>query len=90
MSRPRIQEFLNDWLQVYLSVGTINQAITEGGQTVEPIEEQLIAEVKLSELLYADETGWMECHRFHGKENGRLKWLWVFLSVKICVICGSN
>jgi len=72
MSRPRIQEFLNDWLQVYLSVGTINQAITEGGRAVEPIEEQLIAEVKQSELLYADETGW--------KENGRLKWLWVVVT----------
>lgn len=72
MSRPRIQEFLNDWLGVYLSVGTINQAITEGGRAVEPIEEQLISEVKQSELLYADETGW--------KENGRLVWLWVLVT----------
>ncbi|MEA3397232.1 MAG: IS66 family transposase [Chloroflexota bacterium] len=72
LSRPRIQEFLNDWLQVYLSVGTINQAITAGGRAVEPIEEQLLAEVKQSELLYADETGW--------KENGRLKWLWVVVT----------
>lgn len=72
LSRPRIQELLNDWLQVYLSVGTINQAITEGGRAVEPIEEQLIAEVQQSELLYADETGW--------KENGHLKWLWVLVT----------
>ncbi|MBL7164548.1 MAG: IS66 family transposase [Anaerolineales bacterium] len=72
MSRPRIQEFLNDWLGVNLSVGTINQAITEGGRAVEPIEEQLISEVKQSELLYADETGW--------KENGRLVWLWVLVT----------
>jgi len=72
MSRPRIQEFLNDWLQVYLSVGTINQAITEGGRAVAPIEEQLISEVRQSELLYVDETGW--------KENGRLVWLWVLVT----------
>ncbi|MBU1661445.1 MAG: IS66 family transposase, partial [Chloroflexi bacterium] len=72
MSRPRIQEFLNDWLQVYLSVGTINQAITEGGRAVEPIEEQLISEVRQAELLYVDETGW--------KENGRLVWLWVLVT----------
>jgi len=72
LSRPRIQEFLNDWLQVYLSVGTINQSITEGGRAVEPIEEQLLAEIKQSELLYADETGW--------KENGRLVWLWVLVT----------
>jgi len=72
MSRPRIQEFLNDWLQVYLSVGTINQAITEGGRATEPIEEQLLEEVKQSRLAYADETGW--------KENGRLVWLWVVVT----------
>jgi transposase len=72
MSRPRIQEFLNDWLGIYLSVGVINQSITEGGRAVEPVEEQLIAEIQQSELLYADETGW--------KENGRLRWLWVLIS----------
>ena len=31
MSRARIQEFLQDWLDLYLSVGVINQSITEGG-----------------------------------------------------------
>lgn len=72
MSRPRIQEFLNDWLGIYLSVGVINQSITEGGRAVEPVEEQLIAEIEQSELLHADETGW--------KENGRLLWLWVLIS----------
>jgi hypothetical protein len=72
MSRPRIQEFLNDWLGIYLSVGVINQSITEGGRAVEPVEEQLIAEIKQSELLHADETGW--------KENGRLQFLWVLIA----------
>jgi hypothetical protein len=72
MSRPRIQEFLNDWLGIYLSVGVINQSITEGGRAVEPVEEQLIEEIEQSELLYADETGW--------KEKGRLLWLWVLIA----------
>ena len=75
LSRPRIQEFLNDWLGIYLSVGVINQSITEGGRAVEPVEEQLIEEIQQSELLYADETGW--------KENGRLLWLWVLISPSV-------
>lgn len=75
MSRPRIQEFLNDWLGIYLSVGVINQSITEGGRAAEPVEAQLIAEIQQSELLYADETGW--------KENGRLRWLWVVISPRV-------
>lgn len=73
LSRRRIQELLSDWLSIKLSVGVINQTITEGGRACEPIEEQLIEEIRQSELLHADETGW--------KENGRLVWLWVLVTV---------
>lgn len=69
MSRPRIREFLQDWLSISLSTGCINQCITEGGRASAPLEEALIAEVQKSDLIYADETGW--------KENGRPVWLWV-------------
>ena len=72
LSRPRIQEFLHDWLGIYLSVGVINQTITEGGRASEPIEAELIAEVQQSELLHVDETGW--------KEDGKLLWLWVLVT----------
>jgi hypothetical protein len=75
MSRPRIQEFLNDWLGIYLSVGVINQSITEGGRATEPVEEEMIAEIQQAELVYADETGW--------KENGRLLWLWVLITPSV-------
>ena len=69
LSRPRIREFLQDWLGISLSTGCINQCITEGGRASAPLEQELIAAVQKSDLLYADETGW--------KENGRLVWLWV-------------
>jgi len=72
LSRPRIQEFLHDWLGIYLSVGVINQTITEGGRASEPVEEELIAEIQQAELAHADETGW--------KENGKLVWLWVLVT----------
>lgn len=75
MSRPRIQEFLHDWLGITLSVGVINQSISEGGRAAEPLETQLIAEIQQSELLHADETGW--------KENGRLVWLWVLITPSV-------
>ncbi len=69
LSRARIQEFLQDWLGIKLSVGCINQCITEGGRATAPLEDELIAGIQQSELLHADETGW--------KENGRTVWLWV-------------
>jgi len=71
LSRKRIQEFLNDWLHVYLGTATINQCIHEAGRAVEPVvEEQILPAVRQAELLYADETGW--------KEKSNALWLWVF------------
>jgi hypothetical protein len=71
LSRRRIQEFFADWFGLQLSVATINQCLHEAGRAVEPIvEEQLLAEIRESDLLYADETSW--------KEHSQLLWLWVF------------
>ncbi len=53
LSRPRIQEFLHNWLGIYLSVGVINQTITEGGRASEPVEEELIAEIQQADLAHA-------------------------------------
>lgn len=72
LSRPRIREFLYDWLCLQLSVGTINQCIHETGRAVAPVENQLIEEVINSDLLHADETSW--------KERGTPLWLWVFFT----------
>lgn len=71
LSRARIQEFLHDWLGLYLCVATINQCIHEAGRAVEPVvENEILEAVRQAELLYADETGW--------KEHGQALWLWVF------------
>jgi len=75
LSRPRIREFLQDWLGIRLSVGCINQCITEGGRATAPLEDEFIAEIQQSELLYADETGW--------KESGRTVWLWVLRTASV-------
>jgi hypothetical protein len=70
LSRRRIQEFLADWLGLSLGVASINQCVHEAGRALAPVEEQLLAEVRASELLHADETSWIE--------KGHLLWLWVF------------
>lgn len=83
LSRMRIQEFLQDWLDITLSTGCINQCITEGGRASAPLEEALITEIQQSALLNADETGW--------KENGRLVWLWVLRTATVTLyIIGSR
>lgn len=75
LSRARIREFLQDWLGIILSIGCINQCITEGGRAAASLEEELIAEIQQSELLHADETGW--------KESGRTVWLWVLRTATV-------
>jgi hypothetical protein len=78
LSRRRIQEFLADWLGLSLSVASINQCLHEAGRAVAPVvEEQLLAEVRASALLHADETSW--------KEHGSLLWLWVFTTATTTV-----
>jgi transposase len=78
LSRRRIQEFFADWFALQLSVATINQCLHEAGRALEPVvEEQLLAEIRASDLLHADETSW--------KEHGRLLWLWVFTSATTTV-----
>ena len=77
LSRAKIQEFLNDWLGIWLAIGTINQCIHEAGRAMEPIKEQLIEEIHGSDLLHIDETGW--------KEKSKGLWLWVFTTATICL-----
>lgn len=74
-SRPRIREFLEDWLGITVSKGVINNCIAEGGRAVSQLEEEFIAEIEQSELLYVDETGW--------KENGKTTWLWVLKTITV-------
>lgn len=74
-SRPRIREFLADWLGISLSKGVINKCIAEGGRAVAQLEAEFIAEIERSELLYVDETGW--------KENGKTVWLWVLKTMTV-------
>ena len=83
LSRCRIQEFLADWLGIHLSVGCINQRITEGGRAMAPLEEELLQAIEDSELLHADETSW--------KENGKTVWLWVLRATTVTFyIIGSR
>jgi transposase len=78
LSRRRIQEFFADWFALQLSVATINQCLHEAARALEPVvEEQLLAEIRDSDLLHADETSW--------KEHGQLLWLWVFTSATTTV-----
>ena len=75
LSRARIREFLDEWLGLKLSVGTIHQTLHEAGAALAPAEAELVQAVLDSALLHADETAW--------PEHGRPLWLWVFRSLTV-------
>jgi len=84
LSRRRIQEFLDDWLGVHLSIGTIHQTLHESAAVVAPAEATLLADIQRSGLLHADETSW--------PQQPRRLWLWVFLTTTttLFVIAGRG
>jgi hypothetical protein len=64
MSRPKIQEFLHDWGNVELSVGTIDRCIREAGIACAPVVEDLVKELQEAQVIHIDETPWYEKGKF--------------------------
>lgn len=77
MSRTKIQEFLADWTNSELSIGTIDRCIRETGIACEPVVEELVEQLQQADILHLDETHWYE--------RGKLHWLWVAVSTKTAV-----
>ncbi len=77
MSRTKIQEFLKDWTNTELSIGTIDRCIREVGIACVPVVEELVAQLQQADILHLDETHWYE--------SGKLHWLWVAVSTKTAV-----
>jgi len=77
MSRPKIQEFLHDWVGVELSIGTLDRCIREVGIACVPVVEKLIEELQAAEVIHLDETPWYE--------KGKFCWLWVAITNTIAV-----
>ena len=74
-SRARVQEFLRDWLGLHLSIGTLQQCVLEAGRAVEPLEDQLVEELRQAEVAHVDETSW--------RQGATALWLWVFVSTEV-------
>jgi hypothetical protein len=74
-SRARVQEFLHDWLGLHLSIGTLQQCVLEAGRAVEPLEDQLVEELRQAEVAHVDETSW--------RQGATALWLWAFISAQV-------
>lgn len=77
MSRTKIQEFLLDWTNTELSIGTIDRCIREVGIACVPVVEELVEQLQQADILHLDETHWYI--------RGKLHWLWVAVTTKTAV-----
>ena len=77
MSRAKIREFLKDWANTELGVGSIDRCIREAGIACVPVVDQLVEELQRAEILHLDETPWYV--------KGRLQWLWVAITSNTAV-----
>ena len=53
MSRTKIQEFLKDWTNTELSIGTIDRCIRETGIACVPVVEELVEQLPIADILHA-------------------------------------
>jgi hypothetical protein len=74
-SRARVQEFLQDGLGRHLSLGTLPQCVLEAGRAVEPLEDQLVEELRQATVAHVDETAW--------RQGATALWRWVFVSTEV-------
>jgi transposase len=72
LSRRRVQELMQEFWGLELSIGLIDQTIQQAARAVEPLEDSLTEELHQAAIVHVDETSW--------KEAGLNLWLWVFVS----------
>ncbi len=56
MSSRKIQEFLKDWTNTELSIGTIDRCIREAGIACVPVVEELVLQLQKADILLWHET----------------------------------
>ncbi len=69
MSLSRISGYLNDFFNQSLSTSGISKHLIRISTILKPVYDQILEEVRQSEILHGDETGW--------RVNGINWWLWV-------------
>ena len=70
MSLPKIQAFLQTFKALKLSTAGISKLMIRLSDILQPVHDEILANVKAEAKIWADETGW--------RVKGELWWLWIF------------
>jgi len=69
-SLPKISDYLNTFFSMTISTSGISKMMIRVGKILEPVYYEILSDVKVGAIIYADETGW--------RVRGKLHWLWIF------------
>ncbi len=67
---PRIAKYLFDFFNVTISTAGLSSHVIRVSEILKPIYNEILEDVKMGSILYADETGW--------RIKSKLWWLWFF------------
>ncbi len=85
MSRAKKLEFLIDWANTELGVGTIDRCIREVGIACAPVVDQLVEELQSASIVHLDELRQQRRRLTPWYVLGKLQWLWVAITTDTAV-----
>jgi len=74
ISLPKLADYLNSFFSIRISTSGISKIMVRVGKILEPVYYEILEDVKIGAVIYADETGW--------RVRGKLHWLWIFANKK--------
>jgi len=74
ISLPKLADYLNSFFNLTISTTGISKMMIRVGDVLKPVYFEILEDIKIGAIIYADETGW--------RVRGKLHWLWIFANKK--------
>lgn len=74
VSLPKLADYLNSFFNLTISTAGISKMMIRVGDILKPVYFEILEDIKIGAIIYADETGW--------RVKGKLHWLWIFANKK--------
>jgi hypothetical protein len=74
ISLPKLADYLDSFFNLTISTAGISKMMIRVGDILKPVYFEILEDIKMGAIIYADETGW--------RVGGKLHWLWIFANKK--------
>jgi NADPH-dependent 7-cyano-7-deazaguanine reductase QueF len=70
ISLPKLADYLDSFFNLTISTAGISKMMIRVGNILKPVYFEILEDIKVGSIIYADETGW--------RVRDKLHWLWIF------------